>query len=115
MTSAYHCIRCFEQQNKGQSEHESEQENMFETKLPRVGSLNAGSQDPIFESNYYSDSKTLVHFYQLKQCQINNLIRKSDDVNKPFINYMTLQLFLVSNNKNISCIYTGKFRDASER
>ena len=60
MPSAYHCIHCFEQQNKGQSEHESEKENMFETKLPRVGSLNAGSQDPIFGSNYYSNSKTLV-------------------------------------------------------
>ena len=87
MPSAYHCIRCFEQQNKGQSEHESEKENMFETKLPRVGSLNAGLQDPIFRSNYHSNSKTLSdanqHFYQLKQCQINNLIRKSDGVNKP--------------------------------
>ena len=47
MPSAYHCIRCFEQQNKGQSEHESVKENMFETELPRVDSLNAGSHDPI--------------------------------------------------------------------
>ena len=60
MPSAYHCIRCFEQQNKGQSEHESEKENMFKTELPRVNSLSAGSHDPIFGSNYYSDSKTLV-------------------------------------------------------
>ena len=48
MPSAYHCIRCFEQQNKGQSEHESKKENMFETELPRVNSLNAGSHDHSF-------------------------------------------------------------------
>ena len=46
MPSGYHCIRCFEQQNKVQSEHESEKENMFKTKLPRVGSLYRFS-DPI--------------------------------------------------------------------
>ena len=87
MPSACHCIRCFEQQNKGQSEHESEKENMFETKLLQAGSLNAGSQDPIFGSNYYSNSKTLVTrintSVSCKQCQINNLIRKSDGVDKP--------------------------------
>ena len=60
MPSGYHCIHCFEQQNKVQSEHESEKENMFETKLPRVGSLNAGSHDPFFRSNYYSNSKMFV-------------------------------------------------------
>ena len=37
MPSAYHCIRCFEQQNKGQSEHESEKETMFETNSTKSG------------------------------------------------------------------------------
>ena len=37
MSSAYGCIRCFKQQNKAQSEPESEKKNMFETKLPKGG------------------------------------------------------------------------------
>ena len=35
MPSAYNCIRCFEQRNEAQSE----KQNVFETKLERVGSL----------------------------------------------------------------------------
>ena len=87
MPSAYHCIHCFEQQNKGQSEHESEKENMFETKLPRVGSLNVGFTQSGFRIQLLHKFKDVSdanqHFYELKQCQINNLIRKSDRVNKP--------------------------------
>ena len=79
MPSAYHCIRCFEQQNKGQSKHKSEKENMFETKLPRVGSLNGSNL--LLKFKDVSDANQ--HFCELKQCQINNLIRKSDGVNKP--------------------------------
>ena len=37
MPSAYDCICWFEQQNKAQLEPESKKENMFETKLPKIG------------------------------------------------------------------------------
>ena len=41
-------------------------------------SLEAGSQDPIFASDFYLDSKMLLQiFYEMNQCQI------SDRVNQP--------------------------------
>ena len=49
--------------------------------------IKAGSHDAIFRANYLFRFKEVSdanqHFYELKQCQISNLIQKMDCVNRP--------------------------------
>ena len=61
--------------------------NVFATMCLRSLRLKAGSHNPIFGSDFCSNSKKLLtcmnrHFYELKQCQRKNWIQKSDRVNQ---------------------------------
>ena len=87
MPSGYHCIRCFEQQNKVQSEHESKKGKYVRNKTTKSGLSLRWFTRSDFRVQLLLKFKDVCdanqHFYELKQCQINNLIRKSDRVNKP--------------------------------
>ena len=93
MPSDYDCIRCFEQQNKALSEPESEKKNMFKTKLRKSGLWFIRSDFRIqLLLKFKEVSDANQHFYELRQCQINNLIGKADRVNKPLHQLYKLNL-----------------------